>query len=576
MDRFKSMGAWMTSDAAPRRAALVCLVCLIALVVSLDVTSQTIEYSFAGLFLVLFVISLVLVIAAFIVTARAMVGDRIRFSVWFTPSWAMILLFIASVGYFWLHMVFGVNTNRGFHVWPQYLVLISVAVLVVWFVGRHWWQDPSIERPDTLAERKRSARIVDALSDQKRGVFCGEIAHRRQHKSLYVSTEDRGIVIGPPGTGKTAFMLTQLFDWVEQQGSFVCLDIKPELHAIMHERLAEQGYQVHVFNPTEQQDRYNLLDDIQSAVAIGELAASLIPSDGGETKAFDEGARDIVDGIISYLKSKGESVSLPAIRDFLSTIRDEQALIRLLSESTDEDVRDIAFALARSSQNQRFMGAVFATLRSNLRFLRYDNIRRALSRSDFSLSAFLDDRPVALFLQFEERHQETTRLLLAAMASHLFTFFIEHTKRKPVLLMLDEIGNVPRIPGLVEKLNTIRSRQLPTWLYWQGLQQMQKYGVQNNEGPNAIMAACDFQMVFRLNDNDTARWFSERIGTVDRQSVSVQSHGFSAQLSEEPIAKVADLQALPAGECAALYRGLSWRNRATPYYERWPEFRKKG
>lgn len=238
-------------------------------------------------------------------------------------------------------------------------------------------------------------------------------------------------------------------------------------------------------------------------------------------------------------------------------------------------MQDTAFAIARSSKNGRFIGSVFAALRSNLRFLRYGNIRESLAASDFSLDVFYGDQPVALFLQFEERHQETTQLLLSATVAHLFNWFIAHTERPPVLLMLDEIGNVPVIPGLVEKLNTIRSRQLPTWLYWQGIQQMQKYGKLANEGPNSILAACDFHLAFRLNDNDTARWFSERIGTVDRQVTSTSLGGehrsVSISVREEPILKTAVLQALPFGESVAIYRGKVWRNRATPYFERWVE-----
>jgi len=213
-----------------------------------------------------------------------------------------------------------------------------------------------------------------------------------------------------------------------------------------------------------------------------------------------------------------------------------------------------------------------------LRFLRYKDIRNSIAESDFSLSVFCEDQPVALFLQFEERHQQTTQLLLSAMISHLFNYFIENVERKPVLLMLDEIGNVPRIPGLVEKLNTIRSRKLPTWMYWQGVQQMQKYGKQNNEGPNSIMAACDFHMAFRLNDNDSARWFSERIGTVDRTMVSESTgptgRSTSRHTTEEAIKKVAELQALPVGQSVAIYRGKVWNNQATPYFQKWPDMAK--
>lgn len=455
---------------------------------------------------------------------------------------------------------------------------------------------PSIERPDVLADAANVSAVASHVRATTEGVWCGEITVPQPPpeppaaRRLYVTAEDRGVVIGPPGTGKTAYMVTQLLDWAERGGSFVCLDIKPELHTILRERLEARGFRVLVFNPTAPKNRYNLLDDLAGLTAVGELAASLVPSEEGDTQAFAEGARDVIDGIVSYLRAEGRPVSLPAMRAFLAEFANEKELVRTLAESSDPNVREIAFALSRSGQNARFMGSVFATLRANLRFLRYDDIRASIRTSDFSLRVFLDDRPVALFLQFEERYQETTRLLLTAMVSHLFRFFIEHTERAPVLLALDEIGNAPRIPGLVEKLNTIRSRKLPTWLYWQGLQQMQKYGRHTDEGPNAILAACDFHMAFRLNDNDTAAWFSERIGTVDRHVTSYSydpGDGFiegllsehsrgpvtteNTSLVEEPIMKVADLQSLAVGEGIAIYRGRAWRNRATPYFERWPE-----
>lgn len=468
-----------------------------------------------------------------------------------------------------------------------FAVLAGVTILrffpgptrVIWsiatFVGGLFFRSAQVNRPDVLNKRQNVASVRAALTRQENGIFCGNIGRPKAQNALYVSSEDRGIVIGPPGTGKTAFMVTQLLDLAQRRGSFVCLDIKPELHDIMREKLIDQGYRIQVFNPTKKIDRYNLLDDLSGITAIGEFAYSLVPSSGSETRAFDEGARDLLDGIISYLRYEKKPVSLPALREFLAQFHSETELIKTLSQCADPEVQDTAFALARSARNTRFIGAVFATLRANLRFLRYGDIRETIERSDFSLSLFLEDAPVALFLQFEERHQQTTELLLSAMISHLFNYFIEHADRAPVLLMLDEIGNVPRIPGLVEKLNTIRSRKLPTWMYWQGIQQMQKYGKQANEGPNSIMAACDFHMAFRLNDNDTARWFSERAGTVDREAMSVntstQGGGTSWQTIEEPVLKVADLQSLPSGESVAMYRGNVWRNHATPYFERWPE-----
>lgn len=43
---------------------------------------------------------------------------------------------------------------------------------------------------------------------------------------------------------------------------------------------------------------------------------------------------------------------------------------------------------------------------------------------------------------------------------------------------------------------------------------MQRYGAKADEGANLILGACDYQMVFRLNDNASAKRMSERIGVV--------------------------------------------------------------
>ncbi len=160
-------------------------------------------------------------------------------------------------------------------------------------------------------------------------------------------------------------------------------------------------------------------------------------------------------------------------------------------------------------------------------------------------------------------------------------YLITHTDRPPVLLLLDEIGSAPKIPGLAEKLNTIRSRKMPLWMYWQSIEQMQKYGLTSGESPNTILGACDFQMVFRLNDNASADWMSTRIGVTDREvratgittgTGSVPGATHSRSLVQEPVVFPHELQALAANEVICTYRGHTWRGQAVPYFERWPEY----
>ena len=465
------------------------------------------------------------------------------------------------------------------------VLVLVVALVPLLFVGGMVWSlllKPKVTKfkPDLLGVEVQ-AQVLQRLGKPKQpeadaAVWCGSL----MQQGLHISVEDRAVVIGPPGTGKTAFLVSQLLLWAASRRSFVCLDIKPEIMGITHEALRKQGYRIVSFNPTAQTgERYNPFDDIDGPEAIGEFAAALIPGEEMKDKVFYESARDFLDAIVSHLRATGGDASLPGIRALVMETSSHQELMQLLLNSPDDDVREIANSLMLAGANQRLIGSVFKTFDAQLRFLRFPRVRDSLRCSDFSLHDLGKSQPVALFLQFEEKERETTADLLAAMMTHVLRFMIvHHEQRSPVLLLLDEIGSAPLVPSLVTKLNTIRSRQLPTWLYFQSLEQMQKYGEKQDEGPNLILGACDLHMVFRLNDNASATWMSERIGVVERE---IEARGFamegglnvSHQLTQEPIIWPHELQKLEPGQVVCVYRGLAWRGEATPYFERWPAYK---
>ena len=460
----------------------------------------------------------------------------------------------------------------------ELLIMIGLAAVgIIAVVSIFRGHSPSVTKhtPDLLIDSRIKQRLLDITNQNGNGVLAGEI----DGKPLYISTQDRACVIGPPGTGKTAFLVAQLLDWSKSGRSFVVNDIKPEIYGVVRERLEAEGYKLLTFNPTAQcGDRYNLLDDLESPEAVGELASALVPSDEAENTVFNESARDLLDALICHLRSAEGRVSLPMIRDFVTQFGSHKELLKELAVSPSQDARELANSLRMVANNERLIGSIFATFSANLRFLRFPAIREALAESDFTLADLLGGR-VGLFLQFEESQQQTTARLFSVFMGHIMRYLIEHTNREPVLLLLDEIGNVPKVSGLVQKLNTIRSRELPTWLYWQSREQMQSYGQKSGEGANIITGACDLQAVFRLNDNATAEWFSDKIGSVDRlveaisatispHIISDYTYTTSQSLEREPVIFPHDLQRLAVSEVVCAYQGLAWRGEATPYFKR--------
>lgn len=455
-----------------------------------------------------------------------------------------------------------------------WIVIKGIFGVINFFFGKSN-DDEEIIKADLLNSDAIKSKVQADLSNHENGIYAGQINSNYGSKKVFIEPSDRACVIGPPGTGKTTFLVNQIYHWIQTGNSFVCLDVKPEIHDITKSKLEAAGYKCIVYNPTSNKDKYNFLGDLKTEESVGEIASAFIASEDDKNVVFTETARDLLDAIIKHLqtptkKQPNPIPSLADVYDFVTEFDSLKSLLARLSQSNSDDVRRITKTLKIMADNDRLLGSIFATFVSNMRFLRYQSIRDSLGADGFSFDELLKPK-VALFLQFEEAQKETTAKLFSVMVGHLLRFMIiNHQNRAPVLLFLDEIGNAGRIHDLTGKLNTIRSRQLPTWLYWQSTEQMQKYGQKANEGANVILGACDMHMCFRLNDNATAKWFSEKIGTqrVTKISATDGEHSSNTKsIDTEFVIEPHEIQQLKMGMALYSYQGKNWMGYAKPYYK---------
>lgn len=470
--------------------------------------------------------------------------------------------------------------------WPTSLTLamlvtvsvgLFVTALFFWMTRNTQWSTGS---KDVGSVQAANELVQKSATDQPQ-IFAGRYGGRQ----FTASIEDRGLVIGPPGTGKTAFLLNQILQATNEGLSFAAVDIKPELHSILHSSLMEKGYRVIRLNPAVDDpsaDHWNPLDDIQDETELVELCSALLPIREPRDAPFLESQRDWLKAAVFHVGASPGG-SLPMAFDLLSGSGDPAGLLKILADSPSPSAQRLARRLQAGMSGQKPDPLIVSGLTGALRtldFLSLPGVRAAIGHSDFSIRELgKSENPTALFLQFEEAKLQALGPVLAFAATGLMQGLIQTANdRKPVAIFLDELGNMPPIPGLAEKLNTIRSRSMPTWMYFQTIEQInRRYG---NQADAVFMAASDVQIFFRLNDQPTRELVSKLVGTTIRQKHSVSAgdgRGRTVTTSRERVAVIEphELGQLRPGEVLTLYRGAAARGIATPYFSDFPAFKRK-
>lgn len=392
-------------------------------------------------------------------------------------------------------------------------------------------------------------------------------------KALRVTNEDRGIVAGVPGAGKTAYLVLQLIDWMESGQSFVATDIKPEIWAILkYNNIFEKfGYKDWVFNPTDiNADHYNLFSEVHDSAEFNEVLNIIIPdSDSSDAKVFNDNARRLLKAVLIEL---GPQASLPNAQRFINSMDDNAELLKTLRQSDNETVSNIAKEITRIAKGDNLFTSIMTAVSKAFDFLDDDRIRKSISDNaeGFYLKDVLMQPKQAVFLQFDQQYKSSTATLFGATVAHIMCILQANQDRGAVFLALDEIINCAPIPKFTELLNTIRSANMPTFLYLQSLE-----GLNRLYGANAdrlFLGSSNYKVVFRIEDDFTAKEFSKLIGKtettyysytenvgqgVSNNETKIQntSSGYSESTRMEYIVEPDELIHLPKYTAVVMYNG---------------------
>lgn len=397
----------------------------------------------------------------------------------------------------------------------QFFLLILFAIgeliLVSYFASR-MLEHEYIEYAEKGIEKEQTADGIGTLLE---GLELGEgkpLVAYHENESLRARVEDRGIVLGAPGMGKTSFLIAQLIDWMQTGQSFVATDIKPEIWAILKQNglFEKYGYTDWVLNPTDINSyHYNIFSEVQDTAELNEVLSIIIKDESGETAVFSENARRLLKAVLMEL---GDQASLSSAQSYINAMDDNAELLKSLRQSNNNDVSNIAKDITRTAKSENLLASIMTALTKAFDFLDDDRIRKTTSDNadGFYLKDILMQPKQAVFLQFDQQYKNSTSTLFGAMVAHILRILQANQNRGAVFVAFDEIINCPKIPNFKDTLNLIRTAKMPCFLYLQSLEKLNEiYGVNSDR---VFMGASNLKIVFQIGDIGTAKTLSETIG----------------------------------------------------------------
>ncbi|MBC2303176.1 type IV secretory system conjugative DNA transfer family protein [Listeria welshimeri] len=267
------------------------------------------------------------------------------------------------------------------------------------------------------------------------------------------------------------------------------------------------------------------------------------------------------------------STDHPYLQEFVSETQTEEALFRKYKKQNTLDMffgelpaghpSKILYATIKAaSKADSTIGAIAAHLFSGLKSYLMRGNATLTSQNEFDLEDIgFGERPTAVFLVIPDQDKSNHALA---------TFFIDQSykvltdkafleseidnKRKckrPVVYLLDEMGNLPLINDLDSKLTACLGRNIRFFIILQSFTQLDKYP----EGlKDTILSNCGYMFYIKSPDETTNKMISGRLGNRRVWTMGRQGKFFSLfkqeneSLEEKELLNVTELEQLQFGE----------------------------
>jgi type IV secretion system protein VirD4 len=401
-----------------------------------------------------------------------------------------------------------------------------------------------------------------------------------RHRGRLLRAEERHALVafGPPQSGKSAGLaVPALLEW---DGPAVASSIKTDLLAATIRRRERLG-RVFVFDPfrlapTTTSHTWSPLHAARTWDGALEVAWRLASAgeldqrgvEGGDFWAVAAEQRlapllfaaartdGRIDDVVRWAYGQGARDLHQAIDIIGGGARDE----------AERDDANAAYDAVRAfeSQADRTRSSIEATTQALLRAYRFKRVARSASGCEITADRLLDE-PATLFLIGDAKASKLLRPLFLALLSEVLERAYERATlnggrlERPLLLCLDEAGNVAPLPNLAEIASTAPSHNIQLISIFHDLAQARsRYRQQAETVVNSHRAR---MLLPGVADLDTLRYFAGLVGEEEAQDYTRTTGPGGPTRSvarrRRPLVAPEALRQLPDGHALLLYGRLA-------------------
>ena len=424
----------------------------------------------------------------------------------------------------------------------------------------------------------RTLRRGPSLGRRARAERGGRLTLGRHNgRNLYAEQRHALVAFGPPQSGKSAGLaVPALLDW---DGPAVASSIKTDLLSVTLARrrtvgpvfvfdpFVLSGAASHTWSPLRGAGTWDgALEVAWRLAAAAELDHRGV--EGGDFWAI--AAEQRLAPLLFAAARSGGGIDALVRWTYGNGGRElDQALAQVTGEASDQsELADAHCAYdavrAFEAQADRTRSSIEATAQALLRAYRFRQVARSASSCEITAEQLLDER-ATLYLIGDAKASKLLRPIFLALLGEVVDAAYERATLSggrlalPLLLCLDEAGNVAPLPNLAEIASTAPSHNIQLVSIFHDLTQARsRYARQAESVINSHRAR---MLLPGVADLDTLRYFADLVGEEEVREISrtTGSSGSSRStgLRRRPLAAAEALRRLPDRHALLIYGRLA-------------------